>query len=423
MNIINRVKIEGFWGDRIIDIDFHKDVNFLIGVNGSGKTTVINLIAATLLADFQTLDKIDFKKIKIYLSEVDGRKKPKIEVIKGETEYSPFNTILYRIKKKTTAKYLDFSLDELEEEFHLRRHPVSRRQKLHITQLNRGIIAELNSLINVSWLSIHRASKSDRMPSDDSYESSVDKKLNQLSNALTRYFSELSSRVSEEISEFQKNLIVSLLTEETESEIFSSVRKLDLNKEKKSLIEILEKLNISANSQLSRHFEKARIAVEVLNKSSALDLTNLMLLVSSYRSHRVVQAWNDLLKKQETILKPKSTFVKVLNNLFNHKNIHINDRNEIEVTTSSGKIFSIWGLSSGEKQLLIILGEALLQGDSQWIYIADEPELSLHVKWQENLINNLLSINPNLQILCATHSPDIVGVFSDKIFDMEKEVK
>ncbi len=37
MNYIDYVKVEGFWGDKTAEIDFSKDINFIIGVNGSGK--------------------------------------------------------------------------------------------------------------------------------------------------------------------------------------------------------------------------------------------------------------------------------------------------------------------------------------------------------------------------------------------------
>ena len=47
MNYIEHVEINGFLGSRDVTINFNNDINFLIGVNGSGKTTVINMIAAT----------------------------------------------------------------------------------------------------------------------------------------------------------------------------------------------------------------------------------------------------------------------------------------------------------------------------------------------------------------------------------------
>jgi predicted ATP-binding protein involved in virulence len=423
MNVLEKVRIEGFWGDKNIDIKFYRDVNFFIGVNGSGKTTVINLIAATLSADFPTLDRIEFNLIKIELSEVGGRRKPVIEVEKTQSEDSPYPNITYRIKEKSSDKFKTYSLDEFEEESLLRRQIPARHYHMYMRKMNRGILARLKSLTNVSWLSIHRASSPDRSSDEESYESSVDQKLNELSNSLARYFSVLSSKVSEEIADFQRSIIVSLLTEQEESAVFSSVKKLDLEEEKKSLTDIFSKLNISATTKLDKHFRQAGKALKKLNDTEALDLTELMFLVSSYRSHRVVQDWNRLLEKQAEILKPKNTFVDVLNGLFQRKKVHINDKNEIEVITQSGKHFSIRGLSSGEKQLIIILGEALLQQSSPWVYIADEPELSLHVKWQESLISNLRRLNSSSQILCATHSPDVVSSFSRNVFDMEGEIK
>lgn len=117
------------------------------------------------------------------------------------------------------------------------------------------------------------------------------------------------------------------------------------------------------------------------------------------------------------------TFVEVLNGLFQRKKVQINDKNEIEATTASGKRLSVRGLSSGEKQLVIILGEALLQQSAPWIYITDEPELSLHVKWQEKLVENLRRLNPQAQIVCATHSPDVVSTFAKKVLDMETVIR
>jgi len=112
--------------------------------------------------------------------------------------------------------------------------------------------------------------------------------------------------------------------------------------------------------------------------------------------------------------------VKIINSMMQRKEFSINAQNELQIITQSGKDLPLHRLSSGEKQLLIVLGEALLQEKQPWVYIADEPELSLHVKWQESLVENLRAINPNSQIIFATHSPDVVSIFGDKVFDMEK---
>lgn len=425
MNRIDKVNIYEFWGDRTVTINFFPDVNFFIGVNGSGKTTAINIIAAALTADFSTLDRLPFKKINIELSEVGGRKKPYIEVEKLDNEDTPFTSIIYRIKEKSSEKFKEYSLDELEEEAFIRKRISPRQFRSFMRQrINRGILAKLEAIATVSWLSIHRSSKS--IAEETSYESTVDLKLEELSSDLGKYFSVLSAKVSDEIAEFQRNIISSLLTEQTESTVFSHVRSFDLDIEKQALYDIFDKLKIggkSGKSKIDKHFQDVRRARLKLSDKSLLDLNDIMTLVNSYRSHRIVDSWNDLLKKQADILRPKKIFVDVLNGLFQRKKIYINDKNEIEAKTDSGKILSVRGFSSGEKQLIIILGEALLQQESPWIYITDEPELSLHVKWQEKLIENLRRINPKAQIICATHSPDVVSTFSNNIFDMERIIK
>jgi energy-coupling factor transporter ATP-binding protein EcfA2 len=64
-------------------------------------------------------------------------------------------------------------------------------------------------------------------------------------------------------------------------------------------------------------------------------------------------------------------------------------------------------LSSGEKQILIILLSALLQDRRKHVLIMDEPEISLHLDWQRSLIENIKKINPSCQIIIATHSPTL----------------
>lgn len=37
----------------------------------------------------------------------------------------------------------------------------------------------------------------------------------------------------------------------------------------------------------------------------------------------------------------------------------------------------------------------------------DEPELSLHISWQDKLLSTIRDLNPNCQLIIATHSPSI----------------
>ena len=121
------------------------------------------------------------------------------------------------------------------------------------------------------------------------------------------------------------------------------------------------------------------------------------------------------------IYSPASKFIEVVNSLLApRKKISISSQNELVVEGSrDNRKIELDDLSSGEKQLLIILGQALLQESASVVFIADEPELSLHVEWQERLTPSIAELNPNAQIVFATHSPDIVGAYTNRIIDME----
>jgi len=427
---IDKVKIDGFWTDKTVELRLKKDVNFLIGVNGSGKTTIINLIAATLNADFATLDRFQFKKIRIDLEDILIDKKKAsafIEVEKAEKSASPYPNIIFRIKRYEDKDFKKFILDELEEE-HLIRYPneyIVHRRHAKSGQFERDVNIALQELVNVTWLSIHRTNSYARRREERSFESTIDLKIEELQNELIKYFSQLNRKYSSETETFQKFIFESLLDTESQEDAFDFVKTLDAEKEKKSLKEIflLFKLNENAtNKKLESHFQGSNNALDKLKKEEPLFINDLSYVLGTRRIHSVVQEWTLLVQKQKKINEPKDIFLKVINNLLQRKELLINERNELVVKTQSGKVFSLTNLSSGEKQLLIILGQSLLQESNTHIYIADEPELSLHVEWQEKLVSSLKNLNPNSQILFATHSPDIVGEFTTSVIKVEEAI-
>ena len=76
-------------------------------------------------------------------------------------------------------------------------------------------------------------------------------------------------------------------------------------------------------------------------------------------------------------------------------------------------------LSSGEKQMIVILLTVLIQDNKPSILFMDEPEISLHLDWQRKLIQYIKELNPNVQIILATHSPGIIlEGWRDKVTEM-----
>ena len=92
----------------------------------------------------------------------------------------------------------------------------------------------------------------------------------------------------------------------------------------------------------------------------------------------------------------------------------------IQVVNSQNKILEFKQLSSGEKQLLYTLFKVFLLEKEPSILFLDEPEITLHIKWQRNLIDAILKINPNVQLFIATHASSIFfNGYQDKLILME----
>jgi len=81
---------------------------------------------------------------------------------------------------------------------------------------------------------------------------------------------------------------------------------------------------------------------------------------------------------------------------------------------SAGEEFDINDLSSGEKQLFLRTLSIKMLEPKNSIILIDEPELSLHPKWQQKIIEVYKKIGENNQIIVATHSPHILGSVSNE---------
>ena len=81
---------------------------------------------------------------------------------------------------------------------------------------------------------------------------------------------------------------------------------------------------------------------------------------------------------------------------------------------SAGEEFDINNLSSGEKQLFLRTLSIKMLEPNNSIILIDEPELSLHPKWQQRIIEVYKKIGENNQIIVATHSPHILGSVSNE---------
>jgi hypothetical protein len=114
-------------------------------------------------------------------------------------------------------------------------------------------------------------------------------------------------------------------------------------------------------------------------------------------------------------------FVDLMNNYFTHKSVQIS-REGIGFKTETGDMLDPASLSSGEQHILVLFFSLLFKSPSTpHLVLIDEPELSLHPRWQMRLVDDLVRIRELSQtdFILASHSPQIFQGHWEMARDLE----
>jgi ABC-type uncharacterized transport system ATPase subunit len=131
----------------------------------------------------------------------------------------------------------------------------------------------------------------------------------------------------------------------------------------------------------------------------------------------VIQAFAEDTKKKFAVLSDLrerlTLFTDFLNQHYEHKQVSTNTQNGfvVEIQDVEARRLPASRLSSGEQQILILAYEILFRAEPGTLVLIDEPELSLHVLWQDTFIEDVTEMGNvrNLQFVLATHSPSLIG--------------
>jgi ABC-type microcin C transport system duplicated ATPase subunit YejF len=105
-------------------------------------------------------------------------------------------------------------------------------------------------------------------------------------------------------------------------------------------------------------------------------------------------------------------FISILNSFFSGKSItYDTSRGFVIRNEKTGRDLNPSMLSSGEQQLLLLFCYVLLSTDQPSVFIIDEPEISLNIKWQRKLVQSLLDVAQagNVQFILASHSMELLA--------------
>jgi predicted ATPase len=145
------------------------------------------------------------------------------------------------------------------------------------------------------------------------------------------------------------------------------------------------------SKQVRRFFNASRLLTERQHVAKGQHGLLVDFVITQYRQiESLAKAFNDFETKNSVAFKSLSDYLSAINRFLNDSN------KELYFDESTGKLVfsfadsvnrkrsgrSVSRLSSGERQILILFTFLAFASKSQSVFIVDEPELSLHPKWQ-----------------------------------------
>lgn len=233
-----------------------------------------------------------------------------------------------------------------------------------------------------------------------------DKIKEEISNTLRKDKSNKNIKESEEISTLFIEMIERKFNESQEI----SVGKNSLIKNKSFMrayniktpapiegdLDISKELNVTYLSTVNMNAN----ALNIVNKSNGKVSTILDMEIADE-----ITKLNNSKNKEKTI----NLFIKTINSFFIDTNKKIEfSENKLLIKKDENEVLDLISLSSGERQLIFIFLKIVNSLTKRTLILMDEPEISLHLKWQERLIKAILEINKDNQIIIVTHSPAMI---------------
>jgi predicted ATP-binding protein involved in virulence len=434
--MLKKIKILGLFGKFDYDIELKEEgLTILTGPNGYGKTTILKIIHAVTSNSMAPFFSFSFNEIHLTMDngEVKNKKKElslsknyeiKIVSVNDDLQVQLNNEkpVLHR-KKHLLKQIIEGSHNRM-----MRYRPVDEK---HLLDRETGTIFLVENLI-------------EQLISENSLEMEGLKLFpNSVSLSSNTYF------IREQRLVKYSNLVKKSRRPYHDEDNFREVVSV-IEDYAREMSEKIEKTMAKASqvgqeldSSFPRRLFEEKGAIEesefderyraIKEKQSALTLYGLSNTEEENRTSfspenakALLVYLNDMEKKLavfDDILSKIKAFSSILNDRnFVFKQIEISAEHGFIFKTDEGKKLSLSSLSSGEQQQTVLLYELLFRVPENALVLIDEPEISLHVAWQKEIINDLLEIIrlKKINVITATHSPQVIGEHWDLVVDLWK---
>jgi predicted ATP-binding protein involved in virulence len=419
--ILTSVEVEGLFGflDYRIDFDNQSNLSLIYGENGSGKTTVLRLIYAALSPNSSEglrsfIHTVAFRSLKIATSIGASVEITRKEAVAGSYEMSA-STMDGRSECFFKDHRESPGLDEVQDR--LKQFDFD----IHFLSDNRLLMSTADFFNQASESRNVRVGRreTDERPTlvrtargeGDRTWLNVEMTVKQVEYWFRQQVFQQGTRGQRSVNHIYLEVTKTLVSawrnsaDPTQQEYEALLSEFDRMKEKS--IPVFQLQTIAPIS-----FDEFKSFLVNAPEDRRPDLVRIL--------RPFIEATSAQLEALSPIATVMTLLMQELNSFLKRKQAHFDVFAGMEVNSASGKI-PLSSLSSGEKQLLLLLCSAFLSRQSRCVFLIDEPELSLNVYWQRTLPRTLQRIVAGVptQYVLATHSLEILTEFREHISNLE----